>query len=130
MKQFLPRLLLIDCCRGYNFMAKEYKVHITKYAYDQMTEIKRYISDEIHAPMAAKSLLLAMKSAVLSLAAMPARHPLMQEEKWRSQGLRQMVIKNFLMYYWIDEEHSQVNIVAVVYGRRDQLAQLEHIDME
>ena len=43
MKQFLPRLLLIDCCRGYNFMAKEYKVHITKYAYEQMTEIKRYI---------------------------------------------------------------------------------------
>lgn len=38
--------------------------------------------------------------------------------------------KNFLMYYWIDEEHSQVNIVAVVYGRREQLAQLEYIDME
>ena len=111
-------------------MAKEYKVHITKYAYDQITEIKRYIAEELHAPMAAKSLLLAMKSAVLSLAAMPARHPLMQQEKWRSQGLRQMVIKNFLMYYWIDEEHSQVNIVAVVYGRREQLAQLEYIDME
>ena len=55
MKQFLPRLLLIDCCRGYNFMAKEYKVHITKYAYEQMTEIKRYIADEIYAPMAAKT---------------------------------------------------------------------------
>ena len=130
MKQFLPRLLLIDCCRGYNFMAKEYKVHITKYAYEQMTEIKRYIADEIYAPMAAKNLLLAMKSAAISLAAMQATHPLMQEEKWRSQGLRQMVIKNFLMYYWIDEEHSQVNIVAVVYGRREQLAQLEYIDME
>ena len=69
-------------------MAKEYKVHITKYAYEQMTEIKRYIADEIYAPMAAKNLLLAMKSAAISLAAMQARHPLMQEEKWRSQGLR------------------------------------------
>lgn len=130
MKQFQLRLLLINCCRDYKFMAKEYKVHITKYAYDQITEIKRYIAEELHAPMAAKSLLLAMKSAAISLAAMPARYSLMQEEKWRSQALRQMVIKNFLMYYWIDEEHGQVNIVAVVYGRRDQLAQLEYIDME
>jgi len=111
-------------------MAVEYKVHITKYAYTQMAEIKQYIADELQAPMAAKNLLLAIKSTALSLAVMPARHPLMQEEKWRSQGLRKIVVKNFLIYYWVDEERKEVHIVAVVYGRRDQLAQLEYIDME
>lgn len=111
-------------------MAAEYKVYITKYAYAQMEEIKQYIACELQVPIAAKNLLLAIKSAVLSLALMPARHPLMQEEKWRSQGLRKMVVKNFLIYYWVDEERKEVHIVAVIYGRRDQLTQLEHIDME
>ena len=47
MKQFLSKLLFIDCCRGYNFMAVEYKVHITKYTYEQMAEIKQYIAEQI-----------------------------------------------------------------------------------
>jgi len=61
-------------------MAAEYKVNITKYAYAQMAEIKQYISCELQAPMAVKTLLLAIKSAALSLAVMPARHSLMQKE--------------------------------------------------
>lgn len=111
-------------------MSAEYKVHITKYAYAQMAEIKQYIANELHAPAAARNLLLAMQSAAVSLAVMPDRHSLMPEEKWANQGLRKMIVKNFLMYYWIDEEHKQVHIVAVVYSRRNQLAQLENIDIE
>jgi len=44
----------------------------------------------------------------------------MQEEKWRSQGLRKMVVKYFLIYYWVDEERKEVHIVAVIYGRHIQ----------
>jgi len=32
-----------------------------------------------------------------------------------------MPVKNFLVYYWIDENHKTVWITAIVYGGRDQL---------
>lgn len=55
---------------------------------------------------------------------MPARFPLTEEEPWHTCGIRKMTVKNFLVYYLIDEEKKVVSVAAVVYGRRDQLAVL------
>ncbi len=41
-----------------------------------------------------------------------------------------MVVKNFLVYFWIDDAGACVWVTAVVYGRRDQRKQLEDMDME
>ncbi len=38
--------------------------------------------------------------------------------------MAQMPVKNFLVYYLIDEEKKTVWIMAVIYGRRDQIAAL------
>ena len=35
-----------------------------------------------------------------------------------------MPVKNFLVYYLIDEEKITVWVMAVVYGRRDQITAL------
>lgn len=35
-----------------------------------------------------------------------------------------MPVKNFLVYYLIDEEKKAVWVTAVIYGRRDQIAAL------
>ena len=35
-----------------------------------------------------------------------------------------MPVKNFLVYYLVDEEKKVVWITAVIYGRRDQIAAL------
>lgn len=41
-----------------------------------------------------------------------------------------MPVKNFLIYFWIDEENSKVQVTAVIYGKRDQLKQLSQMDIE
>ena len=41
-----------------------------------------------------------------------------------------MPVKNFLVYYWIDEENKSVTVTAVIYGRRDQLAALASMPQE
>ena len=38
-----------------------------------------------------------------------------------------MAVKNFLVYYLIDEESKSVFVTAVIYGRRDQLAALANM---
>ena len=55
---------------------------------------------------------------------MPLRYPLTDEDPWRTNGIRKMPVKNFLVYYLIDEESKIVSVTAVIYGHRDQLAAL------
>lgn len=109
---------------------KQYNVKITKYALSQMKEIRDYIADELLAPQAAYNLLSEMKKTVASLEDMPERNPLVDAEKWRKQGIRKTMVKNFIMYYWADDGHRIVHITAVVYGKRNQLAELGKMELE
>ena len=95
-----------------------------------MQEIVRYISVTLQSSDSAVKWLGTIKKEVASLASMPARIPLTEEEPWHSQGIHKMVVKNFLVYFWIDDDGSCVWVTAVVYGRRNQRKQLEDMDME
>lgn len=110
-------------------MGDEYEVKITTYALWQMREIVGYISATLQSPENAARWLDAVKKEMASLSSMPARIPLTEEEPWRSQGVHKMVIKNFLVYFWIDNDNLCVWITAVVYGGRSQRQQLEQMEM-
>lgn len=58
---------------------------------------------------------------------MPERFSIVEDEPWKSRGYRKMPVKNFLVYYYVDEENKTVWVTAVVYGRRDQLNVLKRI---
>ena len=107
----------------------EYKVKITPYALRQMQEIVHYISSVLQSPENASRWLAAIKEELASLSSMPARFPLTEEEPWHSQGIHKMVVKNFLVYFWIDADNLCVWVTAAVYGRRDQRQQLEQMEM-
>lgn len=110
-------------------MKKIYKVEITKYALAQMEQIRDYIVNELLAPQTAYNLLSEMKKAAASLGYMPERNPLVDVKKWREQGIRKTMVKNFIMYYWTDEGHKTVHITAVVYGKRNQSTELGRMEL-
>ncbi len=58
---------------------------------------------------------------------MPERFSIVEDEPCKSRGYRKMPVKNFLVYYYVDEENKTVWVTAVVYGRRDQLNVLKRI---
>lgn len=108
-------------------MEKKYEVKITSHALRQMQEIVRYISSILHSPKAAEQWLVRVEKDISSLSHMPARIGLTEEEPWRTQGVHRMVVGNFLVYFWIDEDSLRVWVTAFVYGRRDKRQQLEEI---
>ena len=77
----------------------------------------------------AERLLQDLQKSILSLNTMPKRVALVEEEPWRSYGIHKMPVKNFLVYFWINEEMKEVHITAVIYGKRDQLEQLKQMDI-
>ena len=103
---------------------KKYQVHITKYAYRQLKRIRQYIEVDLQAPQAAKNTLRLIKSAIVSLDHMPERYALTDHDKWRQEGIRKVVVKNYIVYYRVDEERMQVQVTAVVSIRQNQAMEL------
>ena len=101
-----------------------YTIRITRQAREHLREIRRYIENELKAPQAALNTIDAIKAEILSLQEMPARIHLTPEEPWREQGVRREVVRNFYIYFWIDEDNRKVQVIAVVYIKRDQVKQL------
>ena len=108
---------------------KTYTVKITRQAREHLRGIKRYIAEELLAPDAAKNTIAALKKEIKSLSSMPERIKLTDEEPWRSEGVHCLRVKNYYVYFWIDEENSKVQVTSVIYVARDQAAQLELMEM-
>ena len=108
----------------------EYEVRVTRQALEQMKEIVHYILNDLMAPDAAGNLLDKMKAEITKLSSFPKKQALIDEEPWRTDGVRKLVVNNFLIYYWVDDENNRVQVTAVIYSRRDQIRQLSNMDME
>lgn len=111
-------------------MTNIYTVEVTSQAEEQVQEITHYITSELKAPDAALHLLDALETSFLSLSGFPQRIPLTDEEPWRTNGIHRLPIKNFLVYFWIDENNMKVKVTAVIYAKRDQARQLSQMDIE
>ena len=111
-------------------MDKVYNVKITSQAEEQIQEIVYYISHELKAPDAALQLLDALEDAFSSLTHIPQSVVLVEDEPWHAKGIHRLPVKNFLIYFWIDEDNMRVQITAIIYGKREQLRQLSHMDIE
>ena len=70
-----------------------------------------------------------LQEEISSLDQFPNRVPLTEEEPWHSQGIHKFPVKNYLIYFWIDEETKKVQIIGAVYGRKDQRHQLSNLAM-
>lgn len=108
-------------------MAILYTVKVTNSAYDSMMQIRDYICDELNSPKAAKNWLRKIEDLITSLSTMPERMTLVKEEPFRSEGVRKAIVDNFIVYFWIDEKSQLVQIIHIVYAKRNQLEQLRNI---
>ena len=105
----------------------EYQVCVTPQAIEQIGQIFSYIKFTLREPETANRWAGFLQKEIAELCFMPSRYPLTEEEPWRSNGIRKMSVKNFLIYYLVDEEKKTVSVTAVIYGRRDQLAALGNL---
>ena len=86
------------------YTVRKYEVKITRQALAQMKEITYYISCELCAPEAANILADKIEKAMLTLSELPQKYAL------------------------LDEEHDKVQVMAIIYNKRDQIKQLQNLD--
>ena len=84
-----------------------------------MLEIVRYISRELQNPVAADCLAEELVNAAESVLTFPYASPAYHPLRPLKHEYRKLLVQNYLMLYWIDEEKKLVTIARVVYAKRD-----------
>jgi len=88
-------------------------------AKQDMVEIAKYISGELCNPAAAKKLTDEMVETAETLKQFPYINAVHRTIRPLKNEYRKLIIKNYIMFYWIDETAKRVTIARVIYARRD-----------
>ena len=96
-----------------------YSLIITDVAEEDILNTVKYIVDVLKAPTAANNLLDEIERHEEILENTPNIYPLVPDEYLAQKGLKFTIIKNYLMFYTIDENEKIVTVIRFLYGRRD-----------
>jgi plasmid stabilization system protein ParE len=96
-----------------------YYVKITDTAEEDILSSVKYIADVLKAPMAANNLLDEIKKHEEILENTPGIFPRVPNEYLASIGFRFTIVKNYLMFYSINEDEKTVDVHRFLYGHRD-----------
>ena len=96
-----------------------YFVNITDIAEEEILSTVKYISGELKAPKAANNLLDEIEKHEEILEKTPNIYPNVPNEYLAIKGLKFVIIKNYLMFFTVDEDAKMVNVIRFLYGRRD-----------
>lgn len=98
-----------------------YRIDLSEPAEKDMRNIIRYISFQLDAPQTAHKMMSILTAAINRLAEMPQKYPLVDDKRLSSMGYRKLIVKNYIIFFIIDENLKVVNLVRILYGRRDWL---------
>lgn len=95
----------------------KYQVCLMNQALQDLDEIYGYIARNKQEPGAAAELLDALESEILSLEYLPYRCSERRTGSFANSGYRQLMVKNYIVIYRIDEALKRVLVVTVRYAR-------------
>lgn len=101
----------------------KYKIRLTRQAKEHLILIREYIAKELKEPFIAKKMLDLLKTQET----MPHRIKCIDEKPWNDLGFRKIRVKNYYIYFLIDENKKEVQIIAVIYVKRNETKQLEKL---
>lgn len=96
-----------------------YRLEYLPIAKQDMTDIARHISHELANPVAAERLANEMIEAADKLTDFPYLHPAYYPIRPLQQEYRRLLVKNYVMFYSVDEAQKIITIARVIYARRD-----------
>ena len=96
-----------------------YKLEFLPIARDDMLEAVKYIANELKSPVAAQNLADDFISAAERLCEFPYANNVYVPIKPLELEYRRTIVKNYLMFYTVNEQTKTVTIMRVIYSKRD-----------
>ncbi len=95
----------------------KYSVKLMSRAIDDLEDIYVYIAKNLLEPETALNIVEAIESEILNLDSMPYRCPERRNGLYANKGYRQLLIKNYIIIFRVDEKSKTVIIVTVRYSK-------------
>jgi plasmid stabilization system protein ParE len=84
-----------------------------------VTETLEYIAYTLNAPIASRNLYYEIDKKIKEIEDNPYSCPLVRNDYLANKGFRWLGIKNYMMFYVVDEKHGKIYLIRFLYGRRD-----------
>lgn len=97
----------------------KYSIDVSDPAKQDILDIARYIAAELSAPEAALNMVEALGAGMQSLDENPKRQGLVRDERLAVRGYRALPVKNYFIFYKVDDQARLVDIIRILYTRRD-----------
>ena len=97
---------------------ERYEVLIEASAEIDIAGILAYIAKTLKEPENAKHVYASIKAKISGLDEMPLRNKVVDEEPYRSMGIRPLYVGNYTIFYSIDEDNREVHVLRILYSRR------------
>lgn len=105
-------------------MSDNYKIIILPEAQQDIRNIVLYIANELVSPQSALNLHQNFIDEINKLSFMPTRIKPIDEQPWGALGVRKILVKNYYIYFIVDDTAMEVKIIAAIYTKMDQQNQL------
>jgi plasmid stabilization system protein ParE len=90
----------------------------------------QYISERLEAPKAADNLIDEAMKIMDYISETPFTRPLVNDAYLASLGIRSIKIKNYVLFYNVEEDKNRVNAIRFLYNKRDWISILKEHDLE
>ena len=98
---------------------EKYNVIYSPEAASDLRSIYSYIAFTLKEADIAENLVNEIRAEIRKLDHQPERYAHVDLEPWQSMGMRKLPVKNYVGFYLVDNDSSEVNAARIFYGGRD-----------
>ena len=96
-----------------------WKVVYSDQAKQDLRSIYEYIAFSLLEKGTAAQLYKDVTAEINALDMMPKRYPLYHDDHWASLGIHYLPVKDYLIFYHVDDDNEVVSIVRLGYGGQE-----------
>lgn len=97
----------------------KYKIQFSKDAKTDLIDIYSYIKYNLQEPIIAKKLLKRIREEIYKLEDNPTIYTIIKDEFIKKREIRKIKVNNYIVFYKVEERNKIVEIVRIMYGRRN-----------
>lgn len=97
----------------------KYYIIISSKAKSDILDIYEYISETLNSDLSALRLIKKIEKAIRSLDQMPERFRRYKDEELNKENIRICPVKNYLIFYRVNNAKKLVEIIRVLYSKRN-----------
>jgi plasmid stabilization system protein ParE len=101
-----------------------YKLVTLQEARDDKKRIMDYIRREYHFPSYAKRLSGEFVKSFSRIKSMPYSCPVLQTEVPTEREFRKLIVREYIVLYWVDEEKRQITVARIFHGKQDYMSKI------